>query len=64
MGFIKYLWEGIRTPFKDIKFLIMLIAIMVGWILWVISDIALFMLGVPIVVFLVISYFDYRKKLK
>lgn len=64
MSFIKYLWEGISTPFKDIKFLILLIAIMIGWLIWVATDIYWFMLLTPIIIFLVISYFDYKKKSK
>lgn len=62
MGFGKYLLEGITKPFKDIKFLIILIAIMVGWCIWVVTDIYWFMLGTPIIIFIIISYFDYKKR--
>lgn len=63
MGFIKYLYEGITTPFKDIRFLILLIVVMIGWLIWVTTDNYWLMLLTPIVVFIIICYFDYRKKL-
>ena len=62
MGYIKQMMEGFSKVISDIRILIMIFGIIIGWFLHVMYRFWFLQLAIPILFFIGITYYDYKVK--